>query len=462
VIRRIGPLVVALLTTAACTVGPDYKRPPVSLPGTFRGTEPTATGLEHPFADQKWWEVFQDEQLQTLIRAALQQNYDARIGAVRVLEAQAQLGITRADQFPQAAASAAMGRERLAATGQAPAVQANVFDVEGSARWELDFWGRFRRATEAARAELAATEWGRRAILTTVVADVAGAYFQLRAIDLDLTIAQGTLASRQESLRLTQVRARGGATSDLDVRQAEQLVFGATATIVDLQRQAQQQENLISILLGNNPGPITRGRELTDEAQPPDVPPGVPSALLQRRPDIQQAEQLLIAANANIGVARAAYFPQITLTGIGGSQSAALSDLFKGPAGFWSVGGALTQPIFDGGRIKSNVRLTAARRDEAVLAYQQTIQQSLRDVSDALVAYRRGREFREQQERLEQSSREARRLTSVRYEGGATSYLEVLDSETRLFSAQLDLAQARLNELLALVQIYRALGGGWQ
>lgn len=460
--RRIGPLVLALLTTAACTVGPNYKRPPVNVPDTFREIEPTATGPEHSFADQKWWEVFQDEQLQILIRAALQQNYDARIAAVRVLEAQAQLGITRADQFPQVTAAAAASRERLAASEQAPAIQANVFDVEGGALWELDFWGRFRRASEAARAEVAATEWGRRAILTTVIADVAGAYFQLRAIDLDLTIARGTLASRQESLRLTQVRARGGATSDLDVRQAEQLVFGATATIVDLQRQAQQQENLISILLGANPGPVARGRELTDQPRPPDVPAGLPSALLQRRPDIQQAEQLLVAANANIGVARAAYFPQITLTGSGGLQSAALSDLFKGPAGFWSVGAALTQPIFDGGRIKSNVRLTEARRDEAVLAYQQAIQQSLRDVSDALIAYRRGREFREQQERLEQSSREARRLTSVRYEGGATSYLEVLDSETRLFSAQLDLAQARLNELLALVQIYRALGGGWQ
>jgi multidrug efflux system outer membrane protein len=338
----------------------------------------------------------------------------------------------------------------------------NSFQVGASASWEVDFWGKFRRATEAARAALAATESGRRAVVTSLVAQVASAYFGLRALDLNLEIATQTLASRQESLRLTQVRAAGGATSELDVRQAEQLVFDASATIADLERRSEQQENLISALLGNNPGAVRRGRPLTDQPRIPQVPTGLPSALLQRRPDIVQAEQLLAAVNANIGVARANYFPQISLTGSGGFQSSALSSLFTGPAGFFTVGGSLLQPVITAGRTRSQVAVAEARRDEALLTYQQTIQQSLRDVSDALVAYRKGREFREQQQLLARSAAAAEQLTTVRYQGGASSYLEVLDSDTRLFSAQLGLAQAQLNELLALVQVYRALGGGWE
>jgi multidrug efflux system outer membrane protein len=264
-----------------------------------------AGALEPSLGDQHWWELFQDEQLQALLRTALRQNYDLRLAAARVLEAQAQLGIVRADQFPQVDASAGAARERIASSPAPiplPAYQRNDFQVGVSARWEIDFWGKFRRATEAARAELTATEWGRRAVMTSLVAQVAGAYFELRALDLDLEIANRTLASRQESLRLTQLRAQGGATSELDVRQAEQLVFNASSTIVDLQRQAEQQENAISILLGNNPGAVPRGRTLVDQPRLLDVPAGLPSALLQRRPDIVQAEQLLIAANATIGV----------------------------------------------------------------------------------------------------------------------------------------------------------------
>jgi multidrug efflux system outer membrane protein len=297
--------------------------------------------------------------------------------------------------------------------------------------------------------------------VTSLVAQVAEAYFVLRAIDLNLDISRQTLASRQDSLRLTQVRAGGGAASELDVRQAEQLVFDASGTIVDLERQAEQQENLIRVLLGDNPGTVPRGRTLTDQPLIPEIPTGVPSALLERRPDIVEAEQALVAANANIGVARANYFPQVSLTGSGGFQSAALSALLTGPGAFLTVGASLVQPVFTAGRTRSQVELAEARRDEALLVYQQTILQSLRDVSDALIAYRRDREARDQQQQLSRSAGEALRLTTVRYQGGASSYLEVLDADTRLFAAQRGLAQAQLNEVLALVEIYRALGGGW-
>ena len=455
------------LAASACTVGPTYKRPVAHLPEAYRGGAPTSTVAadEPSLGDQKWWGVFQDEQLQELIRTALRQNFDVRLGAARVAEARAQLGITRADQFPQVDASALADRERVSASPvpfPSQAFERNLFQAGASTSWEVDFWGKFRRATEAARATLAATEWGRRAVVTSLVAQVAEAYFALRAIDLNLDISRQTLASRRESLRLTQVRAEGGAASELDVRQAEQLVFGASATIVDLERQAQQQENLISILQGNNPGAVPRGRTLTDQPLIPQVPTGLPSALLERRPDIVEAEQTLVAASANIGVARANFFPTVSLTGSGGFQSAALSSLLTGPAAFFTVGATLLQPVFTAGRTRSQVELAEVRREEALLAYQQTIQQSLRDVSDALIAYRQDREFREQQQQLARSAAEALRLTTVRYQGGVSSYLEVLDADTRLFIAQLGLAQAQLNELRALVQIYRALGSGWE
>jgi len=455
------------LAASACTVGPNYKRPVAQLPEAYRAAAPTgALAADQPsLGAQKWWEVFHDEQLQELIRTALRQNFDVRIAAARVAEARAQLRITRADQFPQLDGSALADRERVSASPvplPSQAFERNVFQVGGSTSWEVDFWGKFRRATEAARATLAATEWGRRAVVTSLVAQVAEAYFALRAIDLNLDISRQTLASRQESLRLTQVSAAGGVASELDVRQAEQLVFGASAVIVDLERQAEQQENLISILQGNNPGAVPRGRTLTDQPLIPQVPTGLPSALLERRPDIVEAEQTLVAANANIGVVRANFFPEVSLTGSGGFQSAALSSLLTGPAAFFTVGATLLQPVFTAGRTRSQVELAEARRDEVLLAYQQTILESLRDVSDALIAYRRNREFRDQQQLLTRSAGDALRLTTVRYQGGASSYLEVLDADTRLFAAQLVLAQAQLNELLAIVQIYRALGGGWE
>jgi outer membrane protein, multidrug efflux system len=412
--------------------------------------------------EEKWWTVFQDTQLQALIREALSQNYDVRIASTRVLQAQAVLGITRADQFPTIAGGAAASDSRAPKTKVTPPFETSSNEVNLSLVWELDFWGKFRRATESARANLLATEWGQRAVLSSLVSNVASAYFQLRELDAEMEISQRTLASRKESLRLVEIRAKGGTTSLMDVRQSEQLVYTAAASIPDLERRIEQQENLISILLGKNPGPITRGNPLVENPILPTVPTGLPSSLLDRRPDIQSVEQQLVAANARIGVAKAAYFPQITLTAVAGYQSSALTDLFTGPAGFWNFGGQLLQPIFTGGKIRSNVRLTEAQQQEAVLIYQQTIQQAFREVSDSLVAYRKNQEFREQQALLSEAAKDATRLSDVRYRGGVTSYLEVLDSDTRYFDAQIGLAQAQLNERLALVQLYDALGGGWQ
>ena len=454
----------AIVGACGCAVGPNYKRPKVDAPTVYRGLTPeeAAKADTKSFAEKEWSDVFQDEQLKELIKTALQQNYDLRRAGVRILEARASLGISRADQFPTISADASALNERTAQQKFLPAVETNTNRVGLDFDWELDFWGKFRRATEAARANLAATEWGRREIATQLVANVASAYFSLRALDLQLEITRRTLASRQDSLRLTQILANGGSTSLLDVRQAEQLVFTAGSEIPSLEQQIEQQENFISILLGNNPAPVPRGRALTDQPHPPTIPAGLPSSLLERRPDIRQAEQQLIAANAQIGVARSLYFPQIALTANAGYQSSALTALFTGPAGFWTFGSTLAQPLFTGGRLRSNVRLAEAQQQEAVLSYQETIQGAFRDVSDALVAYRKTQEFREQQQLLVNSAQDAARLSHMRYSGGVASYLEVLTNETNYFSAELNLVQAQLNELLALVQLYRGLGGGWE
>lgn len=412
--------------------------------------------------DEKWWNVFEDPQLQSLIREALTQNYDVRIAAERVLQAQAVLGITRADQFPTVTAGLSASNERFPRTRLTPEFETSPIQANLSLAWELDFWGKFRRATEAARANLLATEWAHRAVISSLVSSVATAYFQLLELDTEMEISRRSLDSRKESLRLVEIREKGGNTSLMDVRQSEQLVYTAAAAIPDIERRTEQQENFISILLGRNPGPITRGKPLLEQKVPPTVPAGLTSSLLARRPDIQSVEQQLIAANAQIGVARAAYFPQITLTATGGYQSAALSNLFSGPAGIWSFGGQLLQPIFTAGKIRSNVRLTEAQQREAVLVYQRSIQQAFREVSDSLIAYRKQQEFRQQQELLTVSAQDATRLADSRYRGGVSSYLEVLDSDTRYFDAQLGLALAQLNERLALVQVYNALGGGWQ
>jgi outer membrane protein, multidrug efflux system len=463
--KNTAVVILLALVFTGCTVGPRYRRPPVDVPTAHRGIEQENAGKTEAasIADQKWWELFQDQQLQQLIHTALEQNYDVRIAAARILEAQAQLGITRANQFPQANAGTASNVVRNPAQPVLPvATNGSATQLSLSAAWELDFWGKFRRATEAARANLLASEWAKQQVISTLVSNVATAYFQLRELDLELAISQETLASRRDSLKLTQLLADHGSTSLLDVRQAEQLVYTAAEQIPDLERRIQQQENLLSTLIGKNPGEVARGLKLTEQPHLPQVPAGLPSALLERRPDIREAEEQLVAFNAQIGVAKAAYFPQITLTGDAGYQSAALGSLFTSPAGFFSFGGSLVQPLFAGGRIRSGVKLAEAQKEEAALTYKKTIQLAFQDVADSLIAYEKDQEFRQQQQLLTNAAEDAAHLSDIRYKGGATSYLEVLTNQTNYFSAQLNLAQSQLNELNALVQLYRSLGGGWQ
>ncbi len=476
--KTLSALLTLTLLTVGCTVGPNYKRPTVDVPGGYRGAapsqepsaaagksneaQPSAEAVPQSLADEKYWEVFQDKQLQELIRTALQNNYDVQIAASRILKAQAQLGITRADQLPTLSAGAAAINADIPRTSLTPNTDTSFNVAAASLNWQLDFWGKYRRATEAARANLLAARWARQYVISTLVSNVAASYFELRALDLQLEISKRTLAARQESLKLTQTLANGGASTMIDVRQAEQLVAIANENIPDLERRIEQQENYLSTLLGNNPGPIARGLALAEQPHAPEVPAGLPSDLLERRPDIRQAEEQLIAANAQIGVAKAAYYPNISLTANAGFASSALSSLFTGPAGLWAFGGTLMQPIFSGGRIKSGVRYTEAQKQEYLLTYRQTVQQAFRGVSDSLVAYRKDREFREYQQQLTDAAQDAARLSEVRYAGGRASYLEVLTNETNYFNAELGLAQAQLNELVALVDLYRNLGGGWQ
>jgi outer membrane protein, multidrug efflux system len=448
-----------LLCLAGCTMGPKYQRPGVTPPAAYRGTAEPATAVES-FGDAKWWTVFQDEELQKLIRTALAENLNVQIAATRIAQAQAQVGITRADQFPVINGTGSLARQRNPSNPVFPAFEANMSQLGLSSVWQLDFWGRYRKATEAARASMMANEWNRKAVIGTLVANVATAYFQLRELDLELEIAKRTVAARNESLGLTRTLEEGGAISLLDVRQAEILVEQAARRIPDLEKRIEQQENLISTLLGRNPDAVARGKTLTDQAMPPAIPAGLPSALLERRPDIRQAEMQLVAANARIGVAKAAYFPQISLTGTAGFQAYSVTGLFDSKV--YNVGAALTQPVFDFGRNRSNVRLSEAQKEEMVLTYRQAVQLGFREVSDALVAVTKNREYRERQQALRTAAGQASELSSIRYKGGATSYLEVLRSETDLFDAEIELAQAHLNERLAVIHLYNALGGGWQ
>jgi multidrug efflux system outer membrane protein len=465
--RRSCILALTTLTVCgvACRVGPRYERPAVDVPTEYRG-EFQDTAATESLGDEQWSAVFRDEALQKLVVRALVDNYDVHIAAARVLQARAQLTITRADEFPTVTAEATATRERQAASTRGsfslPASSDNLFRLGTLLSWELDFWGKFRSATEAQRANLLGAKWAERAVFVSVVSLVVQGYFTLRELDLALAISRRTLAAREESLQLTRVQERIGIVSLLDVRQAEQLVYSAASVITDTQRLIQQQENAISILLGQNPGPIPRGLPLVDQPEPSEIPAGLPSRLLERRPDIRQAEMALVAANANIGVAKAALYPAITLTANGGFESNALSTLFSGPAVFWNITGDAVQQIFNAGRLKAGVRLSEAQKLELVYSYRQTVQRAFREVSDALVGYQNTRELRRQLAELVASTEDAARLSDIRYRGGVASYLEVLTSQTSYFKAQLDLAQARLNELLALVQLYSALGGGWQ
>jgi outer membrane protein, multidrug efflux system len=461
-VRALAYLAFGLLL-AGCMVGPDYKRPPVETPSVYRGDSQSSIALAESLGNEKWWEVFQDPVLQQLIRTAFEQNYDVRIAASRVLQAQAQLGITRANQFPTVSAGTQVfseGNPKISSSF--PSYQANAGEVDLAVVWNLDFWGKYRRQTEAARASLLSSQWGHRAVLASVVSSVATDYFTLRELDWALDVSKKTLAARQDSLRLTSVLAKSGSASALDVRQSEQLVYTAAETIPDLERQIALQENSLSILLGRNPGPIPRGRELTEQPNPPEIPVGIPSELLERRPDIREAEATLVAANAQIGVAKAAYFPSISLTGTAGYESFALNNLFTHSQRVWNGAASISQPIFAGGALRAGMRLAEAEEQEMLLTYQQTIMDAFQEVSNSLVAYQKGREFREQQELLTVAAKDADRLSKILYQHGGASYLQVLISENNDLSAELNLAQAQLSERLALVQLYNALGGGWQ
>lgn len=461
-IRPRYSLVLVSLALTGCTVGPNYKRPAVPVPPAYRGASQSAASAQ-ALGDEKWWQVFKDPVLQQLIRTALKQNYDVKIAATRILQAQAELGITRASQFPMIGLGGDIFSERNPKISSAfPSYQANAGEINLSLLWNLDFWGKYRRETEAARANVLATEWGRRAVLTSVVSSVASGYFQLRELDLALQIAHSTLAARQNSLHLTNVLAQNGSASMLEVRESEELVYTASKTIPDIERQIAQQENALSILLGENPGGIPRGHPLTAQPNPPTLPAGLPSDLLERRPDIREAEETLIAANARIGVAKAAYFPNITLTGTAGVETYALTRLFNASSGIWNTAATLTQPIFEAGSLHAGTRLARAEEQQMLLTYKQTIINAFQQVSDSLIAYQKYRDFRAQQQLLASAAQDAERLSSTLYQHGGASYLQVLTSQTNSFAAQLDLAQAELNERLALVQVYDALGGGWQ
>lgn len=451
----------SLLT--GCTVGPNYHRPKIVSPPVYRGqlAAQSAQASQQSLGDEKWWIVFHDPVLQELIHTALTQNYDVRIAATRVLQAQAQVGIVHSNEFPIVSAGADMfGEHNPKITTAIPAYSSHAGEINLSVLWNLDFWGKYRRETEAARDSLLATEWGRRAVMGSVVSSVAAAYFQLRELDQELEIAKRTLAVRQHSLRLTQVLVHNGSASSLDLRQSQELVYTAAETIPALQKQIQQQENLISDLLGENPGPIARGLKLTAQPVPASLPAGLPSELLERRPDIREAEANLMEANAEIGVAKAAFLPNISLTAVGGVESYALNRLLS--SAVWNATGSATQTIFQAGALHAGLRLTRAQEQQMLLTYQQSIHEALREVSDSLAAYRNDREFTKQQELLTSAAEDSNRLSNTLYEHGGASYLQVLTSETNYFSAQLNLAQAQLNERLALVQLYNALGGGWQ
>ncbi len=458
------PTLFALALAGACHVGPEYKRPEVAVPEAYRGdAEPLAPDAKS-MGDLAWFEMFEDEVLRELIRTAVVENYDARLAAERILEARALYEIARGAELPTVDASASAGYVGVTKNG----VPGFVGDRDGTLyafgaafSWELDFWGRLDSATEAAQAELFATEEDRRLVVQVLVTDLARAYFELRELDAELEIARSTLESRQKSLRLVSLRRDEGVSNALEVRQAEVLVTTAQQQIPDVERQIEQKENEISTLLGKNPGPIARGETISAQSVPAGVPPGLPSALLDRRADVRAAEQRLIAANANIGEAKALLYPRIALTASGGFASEDLDQLLDASSGFWDTGIALLQPIFNGGRLRANVRATESRQRQAVILYLRALQVAFREVSDALIGYRKLREFREQQEILTRTLEDQQRLSDMRYKGGVTAYLEVLDTDRQLFDAQLGLAQAQRNEVLALVALYRALGGGW-
>jgi len=458
--RRLAFLALAL-ALAGCTLGRDYARPAVSTPEGWRGAAQAAPAS---LADLAWWQLFEDEALRGLVEAALEANQDLRVAVSRVEQARALLGATRAAQFPDLSASASATTNRFSNTVRPrdQGGEVGLLAATADLAFEIDLWGRLRRASEAARAELLASEEARRTVVMTLVSDVATAYLRLRQLDLELETTRASVASRRGSLQLARDRFEAGLASALDVRQAEAELAGTAAQIPDLEREVAQTEHQLSLLLGRNPGAVPRGRPLVAQVSVPAVPAGLPSALLERRPDIRLAEAELRAANARIGVAKAAFFPRISLTGFFGVESAALSDLFTGPSRIWQFGPTLTLPIFNAGRNRANLALAEAQERESLVRYEQVIQQAFREVEDALVAHRTAREALAEQRAAVRASREARSIAESRYTSGLTSYLDVLNAQRTLLAAEVAESRTLLAQLVAVVQLYRALGGGWQ
>lgn len=446
-----------------CMVGPKYHRPVVQTPASYRdlSENPQLQSQAASYADLPWWQVFQDPKLQELIRTALKQNYDLQLATQRINAARAQVAVTRSSLFPQVSGNGNFvgGKENEEQS------KFNFLTLTADAAFQLDFFGKLRRETEAARAQLLATEDARQVVILTLVSDVATDYFTLLQLDLQLQITRETVTTQTDSVKLTQLRLDHGVATKLDVLQAEEVLDIANAQIPDLERQIAQEEDAISILLGNYPQDITRGIPLVEQKLPPEVPAGLPSSLMERRPDIREAEQILIAANANIGVAKAQFFPQISLTGSGGSsfgRDSLFSSRNTTQLGIWSYGAQVSQPIFTGGALKGNLHLAESEHEQALIAYRQAIQQAFGDVSDALIGYEKLRQVRMRQQGTVADLLETVRISTLRYKGGTTTYLEVLDGQRSLFGAELTLAAARGDEYRSLVQLYKALGGGWQ
>lgn len=440
-------------------MGPNYQRPAVQIPPAPAG----ATAAS--FGDLKWFEVFHDEALNELIRTASSDNFDVRIAANRMLQAGQQIRIARAALLPAAAASfdPQRGINTLNVTSLGKrAAAATTYAISGAASWEIDLWGGLRRQTEAARANYFAARDNREVVLQSLVATVAQVYFNLRELDNELAISRRTLDSDKESLQLARIREEGGVASMLDVKQAESLVETAAHSIPLIEEQIAQDEDTINYLLGRNPGKIPRGKTIVEQKLAVSVPAGLPSSLLDRRPDIRLAEQQLVAANAEVGAAKSLLFPNIALTASGGTISSQLVNLFAAGTQFWSLGGSVAQPLFEGGRLRANYQLSKLQKEELVLAYAKAVQEGFREVADALVAVDKTREARVQQEALTKTGKEQADLSRMRYQGGVTTFLEVLDSERSYFGAQQALSQAQRDEWLAVVSLYKALGGGWR
>jgi multidrug efflux system outer membrane protein len=446
-----------------CMVGPKYHRPTVQTPSSFRDLpdNPQLQSQTASYADLPWWQVFQDPKLQDLIRAGLTQNYDLQLATERINAARAQLAVTRSSLFPQLSGNANFsgGKENIVQS------KFNFLTLTADAAFQLDLFGRLRRATEAGRAQLLATEDARQVVVLTLVSDIATDYFTLLQLDLQLEITRETVKSQTDSVKLTNLRLEHGVATKLDVLQAQQVLDTANAAIPDLERQIGQEEDAISILLGNYPQDVARGVPLVEQTLPPEVPAGLPSSIIERRPDIREAEENLIAANADIGVAKAEFFPQVSLTGSGGGsfgRSSAFSSLMSTQLAIWSYGAQVTQPIFTGGALKGNLYLAESEHRQALIAYRQAIQQAFGDVSDALIGYEKFHQVRMRQQDSVSDLQETVRISTLRYKGGTTTYLEVLDGQRSLYGAELTLAAARGDEFRSLVQLYKALGGGWR